>query len=67
MTLAKADAQTIELVFAKKGSDIDPTKEKHMPAARITFTDNDHITQHWTLFENGTPKGGVTFTLTRVR
>jgi hypothetical protein len=67
MTLAKADAQTIELVFAKEGNDIDPTKEKHMHAVRITFTDNDHITQHWTLFENGKPQGGVTFTLTRVR
>jgi len=67
MTLAKTDAQTIELVFAKKGNDIDPTKEKHMHAVRITFTDKDHITQHWTLFENGKPKGGVTFDLTRMR
>ena len=67
MTLAKADAQMIELLFAKKGNDINPAKEKHMHAVRITFTDNDHITQKWTLFENGKDKGGVTLKLTRVR
>ncbi len=67
MTLGKADAQTIELVFARKGNDINPAKEKHMHAVRITFTDNDHITEKWTMFENGKDKGGVTFKLTRVR
>lgn len=66
MTLAKADTQTIELVFASKGNDIDPAKEKHMHAVAITFTDNDHIIQKWTLFENGKDKGGVTLSLTRV-
>jgi hypothetical protein len=67
MTLAKADALTIELVFTKKGNDIDPAKEKHMHAVRITFTDNDHITQKWTMFEKGKEKGGVSFKLTRMR
>jgi len=67
MTLAKADAQTIELVFGKKGNDIDPAKEKHMHAVRITFTDNDHIIQKWTMFEKGKDAGGVTIMLTRVR
>jgi hypothetical protein len=66
MTLAKADAQTIELVFTSKGNDIDPAREKHMHAVAITFTDNDHIIQKWTLFENGKDKGGVTLSLTRV-
>jgi hypothetical protein len=67
MTLAKADAQTIELVFARKGNDIDPAKEKHMHAVRITFTDNDHIVQRWTLYDKGKDAGGVTMKLTRVR
>jgi hypothetical protein len=66
MTLTKADAQTIELVFARKGNDIDPAKEKHMHALLITFTDNDHIVQKWTLFEKGKDKGGVTLKLARV-
>lgn len=67
MTLAKADAQTIELVFAKKGNDINPMKEKHMHGVRITFTDNDHIVQTWTLYDKGKDAGGVTLQLTRVR
>lgn len=67
MTLAKADAQTIELVFTSKGNDIDPAREKHMHAVAITFTDNDHIIQKWTMFEKGKDKGEVTFKLTRMR
>jgi hypothetical protein len=67
MTLAKANSQMIELVFARKGNDIDPAKEKHMHAVRITFTDNDHITQKWTMFEKGKKTGEVMLTLTRVR
>lgn len=66
MILQKADAQTIEMVFASEGTDIDPAKEKHMHAVRITFTDDDHITQQWTLFEKGKKKGVVMFKLTRV-
>jgi len=67
MTLANADAQSIELVFARKGNDINPVKEKHMHAVNITFTDNDHIVQKWTLFDKGKDAGGVTLKLTRVR
>jgi hypothetical protein len=67
MTLRQANAQTIELVFAKNGNDINPAKEKHMHAVRITFIDNEHITQKWTLYDNGKAKGGVTLKLTRVR
>lgn len=67
MTLMKTDPQTIELAFAPKGNDIDPTREKHMHALRITFTDNDHIVQKWTLLEKGKDKGEVTLKLARVR
>ena len=67
MSLAKADAQAIELVFAREGNDIAPAKEKHMHGVRITFADNDHIIQKWTLFEKGKDNGGVTLKLTRVR
>lgn len=67
MTLKKADPQTIELVFARKGNSIDPAREKHMHAVRIEFTDNDHIIQKWTTYEKGKDKGGVTIKLTRVR
>jgi len=67
MTLAKADARTIELVFARKGNDIDPASEKHMHAVAFTFTDSDHIIQKWTWFDKGKEKGGMTLKLSRVR
>jgi len=67
MTHAKSDAQTIELVFARKGNDINPAKEKHMHAVSISFTDIDHIVQKWTLYDKGKAAGGVTLKLTRVR
>lgn len=67
MTLAKSDAQSFELVFAKKGNDINPAKEKHMHAVSFTFTDNDQFVQKWTLFDKGKMAGEVAFKLTRVR
>jgi hypothetical protein len=67
MTLAKADAHTIELVFSKKGNDINPAREKHMHAVRFNFTDNDHIVQTWTLYDKGKDAGMTTLQLTRVQ
>jgi hypothetical protein len=67
MALVKTDPQTIELVFAPKGNDINPATEKHMHAVRIAFTDKDHIVQKWTLFDKGKDVEGVTLQLTRVR
>jgi hypothetical protein len=66
MTLKKADARTLDLVFAKD-NDINPAKETHMHALGITFEDNDHMAQKWTTFEQGKAKGVVTLKLTRVR
>jgi hypothetical protein len=67
MTLAKSDAKSIELVFARKGNDINPAKEKHMHAVSFTFTDHDHLVQKWTMFDKGKNTGVVAFTLTRVK
>lgn len=66
MTIKKADARTLDLVFAKD-NDINPAKETHMHALSIAFEDNDHIVQKWTTFEQGKAKGVVTLKLTRVR
>jgi hypothetical protein len=66
MTLKKADARTLDLVFAKD-NDINPAKETHMHALSIAFEDDDHIVQKWTTFEQGKAKGVVTLNLTRVR
>jgi hypothetical protein len=67
MTLVKADGQLIELLFASKGNDIDPAKDKHMHGVSFAITDNDHIVQKWTLFDKGKDAGGVTLKLARVR
>ena len=67
MTLARSDAQSLELVFAKKGNDINPAKEMHMHAVSFSFTDNDHIVQRWTMFDKGKKTEEVAFKLTRVR
>jgi hypothetical protein len=67
MTLAKSDAQSLELVFARKGNDINPAKEMHMHAVSFSFTDNDHIVQRWTMFDKGKKTEEVAFKLTRVR
>jgi hypothetical protein len=67
MALRKADSRTIELVFARKGNVIDPAKEKHMHAVSFTFTDKNHITQKWTMWEKGKDTGDVTLLLTRAR
>jgi hypothetical protein len=66
MTLKKTDARTLDLVFAND-NDINPAKEAHMHALSLTFEDNDHIVQKWTLFEKGKAKEVVTLKLTRVR
>jgi hypothetical protein len=66
MMLKKADARTLDFVFAKD-NDINPAKETHMHALSITFEDNDHIVQKWTTFEKGKAKGVVTLKLTRRR
>jgi len=66
MTLAKSDAQSLELVFAKKGNDINPAKEMHMHAVRFTFTDNDHFVQRWDMFDKGKKVQEVAFKFTRV-
>ena len=67
MALAKADGQSLELVFVPKGNDINPANEKHMHAVNIAFTDKDHIVQKWTLFDKGKDAGGVTLKMMRVR
>ena len=49
------------------GSNIDPQKDAYMHALSIIFSDSDHITEKWTLFEEGKEKEATIFTLTRVK
>jgi hypothetical protein len=66
MTLVKSDAQSIELLFSKKGNVINPAKEMHMHAVSFSFTDNDHFVQKWTMFDKGKKAEEVVFKLARV-
>ena len=49
-----------------KGSGIKPN-EAHMHELTVTFTDDDHIVQHWVSYEGGKRKDDVTLTFARVK
>ena len=66
LVVRKADADAISLEFSP-GSDIDPSKDTHMHALTITFTDMEHISHKWTSFEGGKEKMVTVLTLKRVR
>jgi len=65
MELKKADTNGIDFVLAAD-SDINAGKDAHMHALHIAFVDKDHITQEWTMFENGKEKQVAIFKLSRV-
>ena len=46
-------------------SDINPKKDMHMHALKISFSDPDHIVQDWTSFEKGKESDHVVITLER--
>jgi hypothetical protein len=66
MELTKADANGRNFVLAA-GSDINTGKDAHMHTLNIIFIDKDHITQEWTMFENGKEKQVAIFKLSRVQ
>ena len=51
----KADPKSPEnqIVFKFNGGNLDPTKDKHMHEATLTFVDDDHIEVKGTGWENG--------------
>jgi len=66
MELTKADTNGLNFVLATD-SYINAGKDAHMHALHITFVDNDHVTQEWTMFENGKEKQVAIFKLSRVQ
>jgi hypothetical protein len=66
MTLVKADDKSLSFDLAKD-SDIKVDTEKHMHSAVFTFVDADHLTQNWTLFENGKAQEKPSFQFERVK
>ena len=65
MALQRATKDKIDFVYAG-GTNINPSKDAHMHALGIEFTDDDHIVQRWVLFEAGKQAGINTLTLSRV-
>jgi hypothetical protein len=65
MKLQKADAQSLNFVFAG-GTNIDPKKDAYMRSLSITFVDKNHIIEKWTLFKEGKEQEKSIFELTRV-
>ena len=66
MTLMKSTDDS--LVFAMKGtSGIKSAKDMHMHAMTITWKDKDHITENWSMYNEGKDQGAKPFVLTRVK
>jgi hypothetical protein len=66
MTLVKSDDKSLSFDLAKD-SEIKADTEKHMHSAVITFVDGDHLTQNWTLFDNGKATETPSFQFERVK
>ncbi|WP_395743272.1 hypothetical protein [Prosthecobacter sp.] len=66
MTLVKSDDKSLSFDLVKD-SEIKVDTEKHMHSAVFTFVDADHLTQNWTLFENGKAQQDHPFQFERVK
>ena len=66
MSLTKSTGDS--LVFAMKGKEgIGSEKEMHMHAMTITWKDADHITESWSMYNEGKCTASCPFELTRVK
>lgn len=66
MTLVKSDDKSLTFDLAKD-SEIKVDSEKHMHSAVFTFVDADHLTQNWTLYDNGKAQDEHPFQFVRVK
>lgn len=66
MTLVKSDDKSLTFDLAKD-SEIKVDTEKHMHSAVITFVDANHVTQNWTLFDQGKAQQDHPFQFERVK
>lgn len=66
MTLVKSDDKSLTFDLAKD-SEIKVDTEKHMHSAVITFVDADHVTQNWTLYDDGKAQQDHPFQFERVK
>lgn len=66
MTLVKSDDKSLTFDLAKD-CDIKADTEKHMHSAVFTLVDADHLTQSWTLYDQGKPQEKPVFQFERVK
>jgi len=66
MTLVSSDDKSLTFDLAKD-SEIKADTEKHMHSAVFTFVDADHLTQNWTLYDNGKATEKPSFQFERVK
>lgn len=66
MALKKSEGKEMKFVLSNDPV-IDPIRDTHMHSLKITFTDEDNITQDWVMFKRGKETDVSTFKLTRVR
>ena len=64
LTLTGETPNQLELSLAP-GSSIKSDTETHMHALTLVWADPDHLTQTWTLYEQGKAAGATTITLSR--
>jgi len=66
MTLVKSDDKSLTFDLSKD-SEIKVDTEKHMHSAVITFVDATHVTQNWTLYDQGKAQKDHPFQFERVK
>ncbi len=64
LSLVSSNDHEIQFVFSNS-NDIDPAKEMHMHALKLTFDGKDKLVQDWKLFKDGTEAGSTIIALTR--
>lgn len=64
--LKNATADTIALDYTN-GINIEPEKDAHMRSLTITFVDDNHIVEQWSMYKEGKQVESSPFNLTRVK
>ena len=66
MSMIDSDEKHITFDFSQ-GNMIDPAKDTYMHGLNLIWTDADHLTAEWTLYQAGKEAGKTVFKLARVK
>jgi hypothetical protein len=62
-----ADAKSLDFKFVDATNLPDPPKQPHIHDLKITFVDDDHITQEWIFYKDGKAADTAKFSFERVK